>query len=220
MLWGVLGWDVCGFLSYSLCCHVLQGLCSGLQLPFWAESSVLSRSKQSLLRSRDVKWDKKQGKAAWRMMVKHGVWKYQLVQVSEPGMSHIRGEEVSSEWSRPGLVSCDLKFLLISALRWALFPNTAEGGGGTISDGSPWLPLPFATNCSQGHEPSLFSSCWWSQPDPAQLWLHRKRDWDVMATAPFPGKSSAVAWGFAQAFAPSLADHWLWWSHHDFSSLV
>lgn len=33
-------------------------------------------------------------------MVKRGVWKYQLVQVLEPGMmSHIRDEEVSSEHS-------------------------------------------------------------------------------------------------------------------------
>lgn len=34
--------------------------------------------------------------------------------------SHIRGEGASSKWRRPGLVSCDLKFLLISALKWAL----------------------------------------------------------------------------------------------------
>lgn len=103
----------------------------------------------------------------------------------------------------------------------SLFPNTAEGGGGTISDGSSGLPLLLAI---------LLTGAWTqllllllvitdrSQPDPAQLC--KKRDWDVMATAPFPGKSSAVPWGFTHTSALSLADCCPWWFQQDFSSLI
>lgn len=158
-------------------------------------------------------------------MVKHGVWKSQLVQVSESEMSHVRGEEESSQWRRPGLVSCDLKFLLISALRWALcslmLPRGVVEPSQMAAHGFPYCLLLIA---HRGMNPT------WSAPagdyrqitarsSPA-LWLHRKRDRDVMAAAPFPGESSAVPWGSAHTFALSLADCCPWWSHQDFSCLV
>lgn len=126
-------------------------------------------------------------------------------------MSHIRDEEVSREWSRPGLVSCDLNsssFQLQS--RWGEWWNHLR-----------WLPrsshsLPLIAH--RAMNPTCSPAGDYRQITALQL--HRIRNWAVMTTAPFPGRSSAVPWGFAHAFAMSLADPCPWWSHHDFSSLV